>query len=445
MLALVYPGAMPRSDAPPLTRGVVLRGVGLVIAVALAGAAAWLIVTSTSQKRLELGVLAGLWGALIGAFAMFGARRIVHPLDMADERIPGTGLELRSANFELERAEEAAARRAHEVRLEQMLRREIQAAMTREVAALRAEIADLRSELLEKVGGQLRLERIETTRVIGSDLEALQHEVRQLKAVAQDPSEMSNGYPRVRPGDTASVRPIVEPARVRPVTRHTAEVEAEVHPAQTPFESPPVYEPAAYEPQATQQPPIPAETTGPIEIDAQFRPVASTEFAAQPSPAPQPTVATPPTAAPAPAPAPVAATPAAPPSRPTPTPEPEPRPQPTPAAQEAIVLPLEPAAPPSAPTPPTPAPSTPAPSTQAPLPSVADELASLPRIRPFTDFELDPIESSYTGRRRRADPDESSSAGRHSRGADEPTRRHARGEDSDDDLLARLLARESSH
>jgi hypothetical protein len=393
---------MPRSDAPPLTRGVVLRGFGLAFAVALSAAAAWLIVTGKTPKRVELGVLAGLWAALIGAFAMFGARRFVHPLEAADEHVPGSGLELRSASFELERAEEAAARRAHEVRLEQMLRREIQAAMTREVAALRAEIADLRSELLEKVGGQLRLERIETTRVIGSDLEALQHEVRQLKAVAQEPADMTNAFGRLRPGDTAAVRPIVEPARVRPVSRHTAEVESDVQPARAAFEPPQTYEPPQapeppqtsepprtyeplprYEPPTHSRSPVPAETTGPIGAE---------------KPAPTP-------AASPPAQAPVTATPA-------PAQSPPPRPQPTAPAPQPT--------------------------------SAADEFASLPRLRPFTDFELDPVESSYTGRRRRTEDVESGEAGRHARNGEEAPRRHRRAEDSEDDLLARLLARESS-
>src|SRR5437763_14876155 len=115
---------------------------------------------------------------------MFGSRRFIHPLEQtpfAGDESRSTELELRARSLDLERAEEAAARRAYEVRLEQMLRSEIESAVAHQVAGLRAEIAILRSELLEKVGGQLRLERIETTRVIGSDLEALQHEVRQLK------------------------------------------------------------------------------------------------------------------------------------------------------------------------------------------------------------------------------------------------------------------------
>ena len=156
-------------------------------AIALGAVAVWLIVTSTTQKRIELGILAGLWGLLLGAFSMFGSRRSA----CGGRAAPGRPRRRRRAvrrrgragplNAEVERMEETLERRACEARLEQMLRREIQDAMGREVSALRAEIAPLRGELLEKVGGQLRLERIETTRVIGSDLEALQHEVRQLK------------------------------------------------------------------------------------------------------------------------------------------------------------------------------------------------------------------------------------------------------------------------
>jgi hypothetical protein len=360
----------------------------------------WLIVTSqTSVKRVELGVLAGLWAALIGAFSMFGAPRFVHPLDAGSDQPPGTGLELRAGNLEVERAEEAAARRAHEVRLEQMLRREIQATMTREVAALRAEIASLRSELLEKVGGQLRLERIETTRVIGSDLEALQHEVRQLKAVSKDTGDVGSALGRLRPSDTGTMRPVVEPARVRPVSRQTAEVEADVQPAR------PGHEPAAaYEPRP---PAPPAETTGPIGSPVQPR-------AAAPQPATPPPSAPQPAAAPAPAPAPAPAAPTAAATPPSPAPAPAPAPQ---AGR---------------PTPPSPAPA-------------ADDFAALPRLRPFTDFELEPVEPSYTGRRRRADDEPANGDGRHSASnGEEPPRRHRRAEDSDDDLLARLLARETS-
>jgi hypothetical protein len=78
-----------------------------------------------------------------------------------------------------------------------------------------------------------------------------------------------------------------------------------------------------------------------------------------------------------------------------------------------------------------------------------DDFADLPRIRPFTDFELDPVdppakdEPAYTGRRRRPDDEDEGGAGRHASPGDGATRRHRRAEEGgDDDLLARLLARE---
>ena len=169
---------MPRPDAPPLTRAVVLRGLGFGLAITLGAVAVWLIVTgSTNPRRIEIGVLAGLWGLLLGAYTMFGARRqhgeVVHYVSSGE-------LEVRSSGG-LEPAAQAEARRAFEERLEHLVRSEISSSVSREVGDLRREVAQLRQDLVEKLGGQLRLERIETTRLFGSDLEALQDEVRQLK------------------------------------------------------------------------------------------------------------------------------------------------------------------------------------------------------------------------------------------------------------------------
>jgi hypothetical protein len=70
-----------------------------------------------------------------------------------------------------------------------------------------------------------------------------------------------------------------------------------------------------------------------------------------------------------------------------------------------------------------------------------DDFASLPRIRPFTDFELDPIEdeAAYTGRRRRIEDAEAN--GKHARPADVERQGHRRAEENGNDVLARLLAR----
>ena len=166
------------SAAGPISS--VWRILGFAAAVALGAVGVWLIVTATSQKWTELGVLAGLWGLLIGAFAAFGPRHAASAEAAAESARRPDMAEAHTA--EIERFDHAAQRREHEARLELMLRREIQTAMSREVAALRAEVAQLRTDLVEKVGGQLRLERIETTRVIGSDIEALQREIDQLKS-----------------------------------------------------------------------------------------------------------------------------------------------------------------------------------------------------------------------------------------------------------------------
>ncbi len=254
-----------------------MRGVVFAVAIALGAVAVWLIVTSTTQKRIELGILAGLWGLLLGTFSMLGSRRSMLPA--ADARpvaaaaafdgtsqdgAGGAAIQVR-ANAEVERIEETLERRAWQARLEQMLRREIQDAMNHEVSALRSEIASLRGELLEKVGGQLRLERIETTRVIGSDLEALQHEVHQLK-VAQgtefgaDMSELARPAVVTPPASRPAVEPATPPAPVpEPVPAPIADpVPEPLAPIADPVPEPvpePVAEPLAPDPSAAAAPP----------------------------------------------------------------------------------------------------------------------------------------------------------------------------------------------
>lgn len=345
-----------------------LRGTGFALAVALGAVAVWLIVTSTTQKRIELGVLAGLWGLLLGTFSMFGSRRMLHPggsdesRDSTAQRDAGAEVEMRSSSA-VQRAEDVDARRAHEDRLESLLRHEIRESVGREVATLHTEVALLRSELLEKVGGQLRLERIETTRVIGSDLEALQHEVRQLK-VAHD-SDLSPGltdFTHGRVDEPAAVRHVVEPARVRPVRRPTVEAESDVQPAR--------------------------RAAGPATVDG--RPQRPPDVAAPPARASQAAVAGGPPSAPATAP-----------SDPAARAEPAAAPAPTSAGRAA-----------------------PAPSDDR------DGLAALPRLTPFTDFELDPIDGSeqdpsYRGRRRPREDEEAEGA-RRSRHAERSASRQDR-------------------
>ncbi|MDT4902306.1 MAG: hypothetical protein QOH52_322 [Pseudonocardiales bacterium] len=478
-------------DAPPMTRGVVLRGVGFALAIALGAVAVWLIVTSTTQKRIEIGVLTGLWGLLLGAYSMFGARRGAHlaEADLETAGVVGAELAVRAANT-IERAEDVAARRAYEARLEHMLRREINATMTREVSVLRSEIAQLRQDLLEKVGGQLRLERIETTRLIGSDLEALQHEVRQLKVASE-----SGSMPVLTLGGNAeqtrmtSVRQVVEQSRVEQSTVEQSRVEQS----------------------RVEQSRVEQSRVEPTRVRPAGRPVTEAEDDVRPARPGSPSFATPPSA-PAPVPAPASPAPFPPlppvvqtqaplrpaaPAPPPPAPPASPAPvaprlrfDPTPPVRPAPVRPID-AVPtasfgPQSPLPPPPPPPPPAASAQppaqvrpAPIPPTRsdDPFASLPRIRPFTDFALDPIETAateppvvrangapteavdearYSGRRRRAGigedvPPVDDDSGRHSQNeipspAPAAGRRHRRADESEsgEDLLARLLAREAA-
>jgi len=78
------------------------------------------------------------------------------------------------------------------------------------------------------------------------------------------------------------------------------------------------------------------------------------------------------------------------------------------------------------------------PSVGTSLPS--DEFAGLPRLRPFTDFELDPIDPpapAYSGRRRADEP-----VGRHGAHDDEPGGRRRAGDGHD--VLAQILQREAA-
>jgi hypothetical protein len=185
-----------------------MRSLAVLVAAALGLAAVCLVVFGTTQKQLQIGVLLGLWGGLIGAFLIFGARRgqVEQSVQLAEAEQRVRELheaqvqlsELQQAQLaaaeenrvrqeveqrklgEVQLSREVAARREADLHLELTLRREIERMMNDQIGRLREEVAALRAEVVDKLGGQLRLERIETTRLIGSDLEALQHEIRRL-------------------------------------------------------------------------------------------------------------------------------------------------------------------------------------------------------------------------------------------------------------------------
>lgn len=369
-----------------------MRSIGFGAAVVLGAIGIWLIVTGAgSPRRIEIGVLTGLWGLLLGAFCAFGSRRAASRDDHHFDG-PGpaaefdAGAAVSEQRFELavrksrdiERAEQAAERRAFEAHLQDLLRAEIGAAVSHEVAQLRAEIAQLRSELLEKVGGQLRLERIETTRLIGSDLEAMRDEVRRLKLLAGENAELGELSGPVRADVTATAPLNSTIASLRRIVEQEEQAAAPAAPAG------PAGPPAAMPP-APPAPPTPPRIIVP-SAGPQTRP---------PEPPAPPRVAPP--------------APQGPPQNSAPAPQPPPQraTEPTPARAE-------------------------------------DPFADLPRLTPFTDFPLDPVEPAqqdadrgYAGRRRRRDEQEAGTEADKDAG-----RRHRRAEEASDDVLARLLARE---
>jgi hypothetical protein len=284
---------MPRADTSWTFPGVSRIAV-IAVAAALGATALCLVVFGTSQKQLQLGVLLGLWACLIAALVL-GARR-GQPDDrdpMAEfERAQAQAAELHEAQLkvvalqqeqleaarqayfsqeielrqfgELQLARDASARRESELKLEASLRRELERVMIEQLAPLREEVAALRAEVLDKLGGQLRLERIETTRVIGSDLEALQHEIRRLAAGRPESLAAPTGAIQAHADAPQNIAPQnIAPQNIAPQNIIDAEL----------VEFPP---PAATLPPASQQPvPQPPAPQQPVPQQPVFQQPAS--------------------------------------------------------------------------------------------------------------------------------------------------------------------------
>lgn len=376
-----------------------LRAAGLAVGILLGAGGIWMLITATTTKDTRIGAVISAWGLFFALSALFGRRSHEAAAGVEASGVPGSpGAEVvRREAAGLTTLGDAQALRDYEQRLHSLLRQEIQQTLGAELAALRHEVSALRSDVVENVGGRLRLERIETTRVIGSDIEALQREVNQLKR-----SQVGDEY---------------EPARTAPSAAIT--VDAEV---------------------VEQSRPAPQRPVSDRELTAQIPPVRDT--------APAPPVATP---------APPPAAPAAPPAAPAATHDAPAAPrapagasywqavdsaaEPEPAVADFVPAPPAADAPPAEPvaTSPVPVPvPSPAPAAAGPDPN--DPFASLPRIRPFTDFDLDPVEAAATATSHGEQP------ATHVDNGDSPSegggRRRRAENDEGDDVLARILQRE---
>ncbi|WP_235875013.1 DUF6779 domain-containing protein [Saccharopolyspora aridisoli] len=130
-------------------------------ALVLAAAATSLLVLSNDARMLRLGLIAALWAALLGAFAVARLRhRVLEGEQAAADR---------QRIYELELEREIAARREYELEAEAEARRQATEDSNGQIRALQAELAKLRTTLEQVIGGDVLFERValraESTRV----------------------------------------------------------------------------------------------------------------------------------------------------------------------------------------------------------------------------------------------------------------------------------------
>jgi len=166
-----------------------LRTLALVAAVAIALASTAVVVLSDDTETLRLAVVGALWAFVLAASA--APRRRPPEPPAAD---PGAAGELRRT-YEIELEKEVAARREYELQLEVYLRRELERGLAEDVAGLREDVGQLRGELIDRLDGELRMERIQTTRLISGSLRALREEARRVGIGMPLPPELAGDRP----------------------------------------------------------------------------------------------------------------------------------------------------------------------------------------------------------------------------------------------------------
>jgi hypothetical protein len=141
---------MSGTDEHPLLCG--SRQVLMLSTVVMAAAAAAVLALGTQDARLlRLGVVAGLWAALLGAFA---TARLRHEISSCTERAD----QLRTV-YQLELEREVAARREHTLTVERECRAQAELSQRREIVELRTELTAMRANLEQLLAGNPLVER----------------------------------------------------------------------------------------------------------------------------------------------------------------------------------------------------------------------------------------------------------------------------------------------
>ncbi|GAB3679536.1 DUF6779 domain-containing protein [Saccharopolyspora tripterygii] len=190
-------------------------------ALVLAAAATSLLVLSDDARMLRLGLIAALWAALLGAFAVARLRHRVAESEQAvadQQRI-----------YELELEREIAARREHEAEAEAEARRRASEESGEQIRALQAELTKLRTTLEQVIGGDVLFERValraESTRV-RSLPERSQGETKLVQHRPQRPKTIHQPVQQKQPAPVQAAAPV--PASAAAKTDVMARLSGEV-------------------------------------------------------------------------------------------------------------------------------------------------------------------------------------------------------------------------
>src|SRR5438270_14081519 len=105
---------MVRSE--PGTRRSWARSLAATVAALLGLAAVCLVVFGTTQKQLQIGVLLGLWGGLLGAFLVVGSRRSQSEQAAQLAEVERRARELHEAQLQVSQLQQAQLAAADEAR-----------------------------------------------------------------------------------------------------------------------------------------------------------------------------------------------------------------------------------------------------------------------------------------------------------------------------------------
>ncbi|HEY0449126.1 DUF6779 domain-containing protein [Actinophytocola sp.] len=168
-------------------------------------AATGVLVLSDDLKWMRLGIVAGLWAALVGAFVAARYRRQV--AEREEDAVE------RQERYELELEREIAARREYELEVAAEAKREAEEEARDDMAALRQELHNLRHTLQSLVGGEFMVERF-----------ALRAESTRMRSLPEShPLARENQLKRLPPArsteDDVVIPPVVQEAQTDLIER----------------------------------------------------------------------------------------------------------------------------------------------------------------------------------------------------------------------------------